>query len=316
MRKTIKLFLKFHFTSLSPDAQPISLAVVSESLLNASELNSAEGVDMVEALGSVMMSGSTGLDQKRINEIEDKMLESKSFYAEFSDFDINRCDDWVKENVISKLSWSKHGEGSSNYKYGSDNSTNANRNIIGDTNFIKSGLSEWLSQFKDFDIQFIVDCSYLSSMWIVELLDKRNSNPGVALIPESVIPNGVTGKDFIKELRKTHGNVILRDANNEDKIEWVKGYKTGLPILPSNISPITEDLNQIIAREKGISIREAFEMNREELAFGHHSEGLYKRLKNLDSNTANELTSNPIDGNKLNALWDAKVIKTIYNKLK
>lgn len=241
--KTIKLFVKFAFTSLSPDAQPISLGITSNN--------------------------------------------DKTFYAEFTDFDINRCDDWVKKNVISKLEFNKRFSDD-----WCDNGDHLRRKLMGNIDNTSTSLREWLDlQFKDFNIQFVVDCSYLSSMWIIDLLDERLSCPGVALIPESVIPSNMTASDFVAELRRTWGNVILQESN--DKIEWVKGYKQGLPILPKNICPIVEDLNTLVAYSEGISVKDAFETDRQALAW------------------------NPVLYNqqKYNALFDAEVIKTIYNDL-
>ncbi len=83
--KTINLFFDCEFTSLSPDAQLISIGVVSDEM--TTDINSP-----VDEIAKAMMG------QK-----QSKYFPSKSFYAELSDFDINRCDSWVKENVVSKF---------------------------------------------------------------------------------------------------------------------------------------------------------------------------------------------------------------------
>lgn len=64
--------------------------------------------------------------------------------------------------------------------------------------------------------------------------------------------------------------------------------------LPANISPACLDINQTIADYHKISLREAFNISREEI---------------LSNNSVE------INGNKHNSLYDAKVIKTIYNIL-
>jgi hypothetical protein len=93
--------------------------------------------------------------------------------------------------------------------------------------------------------------------------------------------------------------------------------RTGLPKLPDNISPVPEDLNDLIARSKGISVREAFDLNREELALGWVGN---KQREFINEFKEQELAFHGFPGEikdqKHNALWDAKVIKEIYQKLK
>jgi hypothetical protein len=197
--KAIKLFVKFHFTSLSLDAQPISMAIVSDDMPT---------VDFPSEYPRDEFKGDT----------------HHEFYAEFTDFDIDRCDDWVKYNVVSKLKYQVVGKVML-LNQGPDMS------IGGSIDYVSECLDEWLSKFKDYRIQFVVDCSYLSSAWI---------------------------------------------------------------IIPENVSPVTRDLNELIATIKKISINEAFNMDRRELAL---IPVLYEQQR-------------------FNALYDAKIIKTIYNNLR
>lgn len=62
--------------------------------------------------------------------------------------------------------------------------------------------------------------------------------------------------------------------------------------LPNNVSPACYDINQDIARYYKISMKDAFDKNREEILYNYH-----KELPEI---------------NKHNALYDAKVIKEIY----
>lgn len=62
--------------------------------------------------------------------------------------------------------------------------------------------------------------------------------------------------------------------------------------IPENVSCACHDINQDIAEFENITESEAFDMSREEF---------------LDSNNIT------ISGNKHNSLYDAKVIKEIYN---
>ena len=65
--------------------------------------------------------------------------------------------------------------------------------------------------------------------------------------------------------------------------------------LPKNVNPACHDINQDIARHYGISEREAFDKSREEIVA--------------------ELRSEPVNGRKHNALYDAEVIRSIYHSI-
>lgn len=66
--------------------------------------------------------------------------------------------------------------------------------------------------------------------------------------------------------------------------------------LPENVSAVCHDINQDIARHYGISEKEAFDKSREDIV--------------------SELCGNFIAGDKHNALYDAEVIKAIYEEVK
>lgn len=65
--------------------------------------------------------------------------------------------------------------------------------------------------------------------------------------------------------------------------------------LPKNITPSCHDINQDIAEYYGISEKDAFDRSREEIL--------------------QELCGETIKGDKHNALYDAEVIKVIYEKI-
>lgn len=65
--------------------------------------------------------------------------------------------------------------------------------------------------------------------------------------------------------------------------------------LPKNVSAVCHDINQDIAKHYGISEREAFEKSREDIV--------------------SELCGSFIVGDKHNALYDAEVIKAIYEEV-
>jgi hypothetical protein len=74
----------------------------------------------------------------------------RSFYAEFTDYDKLQCDDWINNNVISKLHIKK-------------NNTIFNDEILGDTKYIKNRLEDYLSEFDEIEIWS--DC--LSYDWVL-----------------------------------------------------------------------------------------------------------------------------------------------------
>ena len=284
--KTINLFLKAHFTSLSPDGQFISLAIVSEEYFNESYRHLYS--DKVE-----IKKGNCSIDH----------LVSKSFYAEFSDFEINRCDDWVKENVISKLKFSDK-----NHLINSGcNGWSSNPcHIQSNTGMIKETLTYWLSQFSDYKINFVVDCGWFCWGKFVELMGEwETKRHYYASIDINSIPKNMS-IEYVVELwnkeKISFFNIIPKAVPIEDK------YKIGLPKLPANFPPVPQDLNELIAFKKGISVGEAFELDREEYLNDN-----VKGKEFSDKLFRDRLWSKESD--KFNAFWDAKVTKGIFNKL-
>lgn len=267
MKQEIKLFVKFQFTSLSSDAQPISLGIVSEDKTTLSESKLKEN-EIARRNGEI----------RGYHELPENYF--KSFYAEFSDFDINRCDDWVKENVVKKLQfYPESHDGCTEYclEYW---------DMCKDTKGVIIKLQKWLEQFSGYNIQFVVDCGTFNWYWMLQLLAEWE------------------GK-----------------YTDQEEDGYFEKVRTGLPKLPDNISPVPEDLNDLIAHKKGISVREAFELKREELVDcrftclkcnGTEKE-YYSGFDKLVSCWCTILPLEAIHGH--NALWDAKVIKEVYGKL-
>jgi hypothetical protein len=114
---------------------------------------------------------------------------------------------------------------------------------------------------------------------------------GVLIMPEDKLPEG--GVDEVRKEWEKYSKMYGVVFSKHDAIYTL--IKSGLPKLPANISPVPMDLNDMIAHKKGISISEAFDLNREFLAGA------------MIGSAA---------GHKHNSFWDAKVIKAIYEKLK
>lgn len=256
--KEIKLFVDFEFTSLSPDAQPISVGIVCENKAFITPVKDETQNDII----SNFCVGSFRQD-----------FSGHSFYAEFTDFDISRCDDWVKENVVDKLQF---------YPESHDKTDEYDTQVWDMCNRfenVKIKLRQWLSQFSDYKIQFVVDCGTWDWYWLLQLL------------AEWEIRKFET--DNANEICEILNEVNIICGSQEDISCWYK-KRIGLPKLPDNISPVPMDLNDLIAFKKGISVSEAFDLNREFIA----------GVKIGDA-----------AAEKHNALWDAKVIKTIYEQL-
>ena len=261
--KTIKLFFDFEFTSLSPDTQPISLGIVSDEIVTEYGCPRCKGGEVEKMYDSYHYQCKDCKEKIAARDhIKGIDKASKTFYSEFTDFDSNRCDDWVKENVVRKLQFGKEThDGSSDYT--------ENWDMRLATDQIKSKLSKWLDQFKDYQIQFVCDCGTFDWYWMLQLLAEW----------EHVFDLSDKYADRFKVMRSIP-------------------LKTGLPKLPKNISPVPQDLNDLIAFKKGITPAEAFDLNREEMAFRG------AKWSELIDYSA-----------KHNALNDALVIKEIYNKL-
>jgi len=87
---------------------------------------------------------------------------------------------------------------------------------------------------------------------------------------------------------------LVSDVCHYDMVLFIDLFGTAFD-LPQNVNPACHDINQDIARYYEISEKEAFDFSREEI---------------LQNNAI------IIDGYKHNSLYDAKVIKTIYEIIK
>lgn len=311
--KTINLFIKFQFTSFSPDAQPISLGIVSgwafpykitfaefdldRLPISTKELIKEINPEFIECVGYNDIRGakvakyqidiplySNLSDTRKIQFfLPEQYIESKSFYAEFTDFDLNRCDDWVKENVVGRLKY--YGTPKQDKMF-IDSSIDEGT-IFGSQNTaeIKGALHKWLSQFSDYNIQFVCDCGTFDWYWMLQLLAEWE----------------------------------VKDIHPFEKMNGTTGYfhcKAGLPKLPANISPVPQDLNDLILYKylnlvvSYSTAKDAFNANRETLmnilGCCHNNRDMYDIIDNTFV----------LKAEKHNALWDARVIKAIYEKLK
>lgn len=87
---------------------------------------------------------------------------------------------------------------------------------------------------------------------------------------------------------------LISDVCHYDMVLFIDLFGTAFD-LPENVSASCRDINQDIARHYGILESEAFDKSREEIV--------------------SETSGKPIPGDKHNALYDARIIKAIYEKL-
>jgi len=139
-------------------------------------------------------------------------------------------------------------------------------------------------------------------------------------IKKNVITNTVIGgNNTLYELHQNMKNLIVSVGTKKqirsELLKWLQQYADiqflsdvshydfvllidifgGAFDLPGNVSAACHDINQDIAKHYGISDREAFDKSREDIV--------------------SELCGQQIEGEKHNALYDAEVIKAIYEEL-
>lgn len=102
--------------------------------------------------------------------------DGKKFYAEFTDYDENQCDEWIKKNVIENLRLAGMGVGVSD-----TDQTPPTRIAMGDRKYIHQELREWLQQFDT--IQFVSDVCHYDFVLLIDLL----TNGGTAIdLPDNI----------------------------------------------------------------------------------------------------------------------------------
>jgi DNA polymerase III epsilon subunit-like protein len=84
------------------------------------------------------------------------------FYAEFTDYDKDQCDEWINDNVISKLLYND------DILYFENDKDNKKIVIKNDKKSISESVHQWLKQFKD--IEFWGDCVAYDWLLMIDLL--------------------------------------------------------------------------------------------------------------------------------------------------
>jgi len=89
--------------------------------------------------------------------------DGRTFYAEFTDYDKTQVDDWIKENVISKLQFNdqeKEKQKQSNVQFLTEG---VHYRGFGNTETVKNHLIQWMKQFDS--VQIWSDC--LAYDWVL-----------------------------------------------------------------------------------------------------------------------------------------------------
>jgi len=84
--------------------------------------------------------------------------DGREFYAEFSDFNREQCDDWIQSHVLSLTCWANQADVVPFNKKEGDLHL-----CFGNSSFVKSALLEWLSNFDEIEIW--ADC--LAWDWVL-----------------------------------------------------------------------------------------------------------------------------------------------------
>ena len=171
----------------------------------------------------------------------------RTFYGEFSDYDESKCDNWIRENVIKHLKWSKEGP-VEDFVNIYDNAWEA----FGSKEYIKIVLTEWLSKYNN--VELVSDCCHYDMVLFID---------------------------------------IFGDA-------WS---------IPDVVNPVCHDINQDIAKYFDISEREAFDLSREKIIEKVNIDN-QDIANHFDISKSQKIIN--IEGDKHNSLYDAKVIKEIY----
>lgn len=161
-------------------------------------------------------------------------------------------------------------------------------------------LYRWLKQFSDYNIQFVSDCGTFDYYWLLQLIGEWEES--------KMICPSCKSSEAVGEYSGFSNYCI-------DCETLATTNKIGLPKLPPNISPVPQDLNDLILYKylqlvnKSSTIIDAFNCNRETL--------LYIIDERKQNNNMYEVVDNTykLKSNKHNSLWDAKVIKEIFNNL-
>ena len=146
------------------------------------------------------------------------------------------------------------------------------------TDFDKSKVDEWIKE------NVLLNTVEFGDISILDICD---------VVDSYYVGTKETITNYLKEWLKAYDNIeLVSDVCHYDMVLFIDLFGTAFD-LPSNINASCHDINQDIANYLDISERDAFDFSRETFI--------------------NTYSVNDIESNKHNALYDAKVIRKIYN---
>ena len=135
--------------------------------------------------------------------------DGREFYAEFSDFNHEQCDDWIKENVLSLTQWINKPDTQPFVEKTDDLSL-----CFGDSEFIKEALLVWLSDYDSIEIW--ADCLAWDWVLFCELFGGALSLPKqIFYMPFDLVMlfkcKGLDADTPRLEFAKKHGAIFKED---------------------------------------------------------------------------------------------------------
>jgi oligoribonuclease (3'-5' exoribonuclease) len=86
-----------------------------------------------------------------------------TFYAELNDYDGNQVDEWLEENVISKLKYSE-------YMGILEKSTDSSMSMKGPSHIVAKCLSDWVEKLGSDQVTIVSDCMHYDMVLLIDLL--------------------------------------------------------------------------------------------------------------------------------------------------
>lgn len=125
--------------------------------------------------------------------------DGRKFYAEFSDYDKEQCDDWIKDNVIKHMY--VHAEKRNIIDFGTRSAT-----VYGNKAYVKNILIDWINQFDE--IQFVSDVCHYDFVLIIDLFGSafdlpNNVNPACHDINQDIARHyGISEREAFDKSRE------------------------------------------------------------------------------------------------------------------
>lgn len=129
-----------------------------------------------------------------------------AFYAEFTDFDKNQCDDWIKKNVLKHTQWLVNDTFPPEPVYQVNNTTTC---VCASKTFIKEKLTIWLQQFDT--LEMWADCYAYDWVLFCELFG------GARKIPQNIfyMPADITTMFMLKGLDPDTNREVYANLNGD-----------------------------------------------------------------------------------------------------